>query len=111
LTVNVRPPAVIVPLRDDIAVFSAAVKLTEPLPLPLLPATIESHGAVVLALQVQPVPAVMLNEPGPPAEATDWLVGATVKVQGAAACVTVSVRPAMVRVPVRIVVSGFGWTL
>ena len=47
----------------------------------------------------------------PPAAGTDWLVGAIVKLQGAAACVTVNVLPPIVIVPVRATVVVFAAAL
>ena len=56
-TVNVWPPAVIAPLRDG-PLLAATVKRTVPLPLPLPPDVIVSHGTV--------------GRSGPLAAAADW---------------------------------------
>jgi len=45
------------------------------LPLPLAPAVIDSHAALLLADQVQPAAAVTATEPVPPVAGTDWLTG------------------------------------
>jgi len=72
------------------------------LPLPVAPALIVIHVALLVAVQLQPVPAVTVTVP---VVATDDVrfdeVGAIVNVQGAPACVTVNVCPPIVSVPVR----------
>ena len=70
------------------------------------------HVSLLAAVQLQPVPAV--TETLPVAAAADVRfddVGEIVNVQGAPACVTVKVLPAMVSVPVREVVAAFAATL
>jgi hypothetical protein len=99
LTVNVRPAIASVPDRPGPFV-DATVKLTVPLPLPLPPAVIEIHGALLLALQAQPPGAVTETPPLPPAGATDCDSGDIAKVH-ASPCVTVTVCPATVNVPAR----------
>jgi hypothetical protein len=91
-----------VPLRAS-ALLAATVKATVPLPLPDPPLVIEIHGAFADAVHEQPAPAVTATEPPPPLASTDWLLGEIANVHGggAAACVTVSVWPAMVSVPLR----------
>lgn len=82
------------------------------MPLPLAPAVIVIQAALLVALQLQPVPAVTATVP---VVAFDDVrfddVGEIVKVHGAPACVTVNVCPAMVSVPVRDVVPVFAATL
>jgi hypothetical protein len=63
--VSVRPPATIVPVRAALVVFGAVVKVIVPDPVPVLVTVI--HDAVVVALQLHPVPAVMPTDPVPPA--------------------------------------------
>jgi hypothetical protein len=61
--------------------------------------------ALLVAVQLQPAPAVTLTLLLPPAAATDALPGEIAKVHGAGSWVTVKVWPAMVIVPVRDVVA------
>jgi len=62
------------------------------LPVPLAPALIVSHAAPLVAVQLQPVPAVTVTVPVvATADVKVDEVGAMVKVQGAPACVTVNV--------------------
>src|SRR5438094_9244620 len=89
-----------VPVRADVVVFAATVYLTVPLPLPLAPAVTVIHAALLAAVHVQPVTVVTFAVAVPPAAGSDCVVGAVVKVH-AAACVTVTVCPAIVSVPVR----------
>jgi hypothetical protein len=72
-----------------------------PLPLPLAPAVIVNQLALLVAVHVQPLVVVTVSVAAPPAAVADGLVGETVKAHGAAACVTVTVVPAIVIVPVR----------
>jgi hypothetical protein len=51
-------------------VFADAVKPTEPLPEPFDPDVIVSHGALLLAVQLQPLLDVTLTLPLPPAPGT-----------------------------------------
>ena len=80
--------------------------------MPLAPALIVIQVAPLVAVQLQPVPAVTVTVP---VVATDDVsvddVGEMVNVQGAPACVTVKVWPATVNVPVRDVVPVLAVTL
>jgi len=82
------------------------------LPLPLAPALIVSQVALLVAVQLQPVPAVTVTVP---VVATDDVrfddAGKIVNEHGAPACVTVKVCPPIVIVPVRDVVDVFAATL
>ena len=82
------------------------------MPLPLAPAVIVSHVALLVAVQLQPAPAVTVTVP---VVATDVVkfdeVGAIVKLHGAPACVTVNVWPPTVIVPVRLLVLVLAATL
>ena len=73
---------------------------------------IVSHVALLVAVQLQPVPAVTVTVP---VAATDVVkfdeVGEIVNVQGAPACVTVNVCPPIVIVPLRDVVPVLAETL
>jgi len=78
LTVNVRPPIVIVPLRAVVFGFADALNATVPLPLPLAPLVTVSQDVLLLTpVQAQPLGAVTLVDPVPPPAATDRLVGET----------------------------------
>jgi hypothetical protein len=113
LTVTVMPAAVIVAERVTAAVLAAAVKTTVPGPVPLAPAVIVSHAALLVAVQPHvDAEAPMATCPGAPVAATVCDPGEAVNVQAgggaggsaAPACVTVTARPAIVTVAVRVVV-------
>ena len=82
------------------------------MPLPLAPALMVIHVALLAAVQLQPAAAVTVTVP---VVATDDVrfddVGAMVNEQGAPACVTVKVCPPMVIVPVREAVPVLAATL
>src|SRR5581483_761014 len=99
VTVNVRPPTPIVPVRAP-PPFAATVNAIVPLPLPDAPLVIEIHDAVDEAVQEQTAGAVTVKLPDPPLDPTDWLDGAIENAHDTAACETVNVFPAIVRVPV-----------
>jgi hypothetical protein len=82
-------------------VFADAVKLTLPLPEPLLPLVMVSQAAPLVAVHVQPVPAVTVDIAFPPAAGTVWLSGVTMKLQEVPLCVIVTVCPATLNVPTR----------
>jgi hypothetical protein len=92
-------------------VFAATVNATLPGPVPAAPLEIAAHGAALVAVQLQPVVVVTATAPPPVALVNDWLIGVIVNTQGAAACVTVNVAPAIVRVPTRLTVAVFAATL
>ena len=75
-----------------------------PLPEPVLPAVMVIQVALLLAVQLQPTPAVTLTVPLLALDTTDALEAEMEYVQGAAAWLTVKVWPAIVKVPVRDVV-------
>jgi hypothetical protein len=111
VTVKVLPAIVSVPVRALVVGFAVTLYVTAPLPLPLAPALIEIHDALLLAVQAQPVVAVTVTVPVPPA-AVAFAEGAEiVGPHGTPAWVTVKVRPATVRVPVRDAVVVFAATL
>jgi hypothetical protein len=70
-----------------------------------------THDALLVAVQLQPAPAVTITVPLPPEAARDWLPGEIVNEHGGAACVTVNVLPPTVSVPVRAVAPVFAATL
>jgi hypothetical protein len=99
VTVNVRPAIVSVPDRS-VPSLDAAANRTSPFPLLLSPLPIVSHEALLLAVQAQPPGAVTDTVPPPPDGGTAALDGEIVNVQPWP-WLTVNVRPATVRVPVR----------
>ena len=82
------------------------------MPLPEAPAVTVIQPTLLVAVQLQPVPAVTVTVP---VVATDVVrfdeAGAIVNVQGAPAWVTVKVCPPIVIVPVRDVVPALAVTL
>ena len=76
------PAIVSVPVRALAAVFAAALKVTEPFPLPVAPAVTVIHDALLEAVHAQPVPTMTEALPLPPAATTDKPVGETVATQG-----------------------------
>ena len=72
-----------------------------PFPEPLLPAVMVIQVALLVAVQLQPMPAVTLTLPLLALDATDALEDEMEYVQGAAAWLTVKVCPAMVKDPDR----------
>ena len=91
---------VIVPVRRA-PVFAATLNATAPLPDPVAPPVMVIHGALLVAVHVQPTPAVTFTVPVDAVSGTLCVVGAIEYVQATAACVMVNVWPAMVAVPVR----------
>ena len=83
-----------------------------PLPVPLPPAVTVIQFALLVAVHPHPPPvaAVTVTVPVPPDPEKLCDVGLTVKLQ-AAAWVTVTVWPATVSVPVRLVVAVFAATV
>lgn len=67
VTVKVAPAIVRVPVRLAVPVFAAAVNDTVPDPVPAAPEVIVSQAALLVALQTQPIPAVTVLLPVPPA--------------------------------------------
>jgi hypothetical protein len=82
-----------------------------PLPVPLLPPVTVIHAVLLLTpVQVHPLVVVTAAVCDPPAASTLCAVGAMLKLH-APACVTVSVCPAIVSVPVRGVADVFAATV
>jgi len=75
VTVTVCPPAVTVALRDAGVEFEGAVSVIVPLPDPLAPLVTVSHVALLVAVHVQPAPAVTVTLPVPPAATTLCVAG------------------------------------
>ena len=81
---------------------------TVPLPVPLAPLEMVSHGALLEAVHVHVgADAVTATDAAPPPDAAVWLVGEIVNVHGggggggAPGCVTVTATPAIVSEPLR----------
>ena len=86
--------------------FDAMERLTVPLPLPLVAETGEIQLGPVSALQLQPAGVMTPKEAVPPEEAMDVPGLERLNVQPRPASLTVSVWPAMVMMPVRLVPFG-----
>jgi hypothetical protein len=100
-TVSVWPPMVTVPVRAAPG-LAAAVTRTVPLPVPDDPAvTVIQSVLFEVAVQAQPAVVVTFVVASPPAAGMSTDVGERANAHGAAPCVTVKVRPAMLAVPVR----------
>ena len=97
VTVTLWPAIVSMPVRGPPA---AALNWTVPLPVPVAPEVMDSHGALLLAVHAQPAAPVTVTLPVPPCAGTLADVGSIANVQ-LAAWVTVKVWPAIVSVPVR----------
>src|SRR3712207_3653796 len=78
----------------------ATLNCTSPLPLPLAPDEIVTHGALLVAVHAHPSPAVTPTLPVPPPDGTDWLCGEIANVQPWV-WATVTCCPAIVNVPER----------
>jgi hypothetical protein len=63
-TVKARPPAVMVAVRSA-PLFASIANCTVPLPDPLAPAVMRTHGSDAAAVHAQPAPALKLIEPVP----------------------------------------------
>ena len=91
--------------------MAATAYVTVPFPLPLLPPVTVIQLSLLEAAQLQPLPAATLTLAPSPAAATVWLVGDTAKLHAALLCVTVTVCPATVSVPLREVVAVLAATV
>lgn len=101
VTETVCPAIVSVPVRGEVPGLAAIEKATAPVPLPLAPELTVSQAVLLVAVHVQPVEVVTVALVELAADPGLNEAGETVNEQGAAACVTVTVWPAIVRVPVR----------
>jgi len=77
VTVNVWPAILRVPLRELVLVLAAANQVNDPLPLPLEGVQVSQSTESLEAVQLQPLPAVTVTVPLPPADATEALAGET----------------------------------
>lgn len=98
VTDTVVLPTIMLAVRDAPVVFAGAANVTVPSPLPA-PVLTVSQLALLEAVQLQVVSTMRV--PAPPAAERVAEAGVTRKSQTAAACVTVTVWPAIVNVPVR----------
>ncbi len=103
VTVTVCPATVSVPLRRfGFPVYCATAYVTVPLALPGVPPVTVIQDALLVAVQLQPAPAVTETFPVVAAAPKDARAGAIEYVHAAAASwFTVNVWPATVIVPVR----------
>jgi len=99
LIVNVRPAIVSVADRPG-PLVDATVKFTVPLPFPLAPDVIVTHGWALVAVHAQPAPDVTDTELFPPAAAIDSESGEMANVHPCPWAI-VTVCPATVIVPDR----------
>jgi hypothetical protein len=83
VTVNVFPAIERNPVRCEVPGFAATLYVADPFPLPFAGGLKVIHAALLVAVHVQPDPAVTLTEPLPPDPATVWLVGEIENVQAA----------------------------
>ena len=75
VTLNVWPAMLRVPARGP-PVLAATLNPTDPFPLPLAPEVTSTHPALLLAVQVQPLPLVDTSTvPVPPVAAIGKFVG------------------------------------
>jgi len=61
------PAIVTVPVRDVVPVYVAALRVTVSVPEPLAPPVTVIHPALLVDVQVQPIGAVTVTVPLPPA--------------------------------------------
>jgi hypothetical protein len=101
VTVNVRPAIVSVPVRCELLVLGATLKLTAPPPEPVAPPVTVIHDVLLTPVQLHPDVVVTVDAPVPPPATMDWLEGEIENAHDVPDCVTVRVRPAIVTVPVR----------
>jgi hypothetical protein len=110
VTVMLCPAMVRVPLRGTVDVLAVTEKFVVPLPEPLLPDVIVIHARLSVAVHAQPAGALIVSVPLLAVDGRFCVAGVTEYVQLMPLWVTVSVRPAMVSVPVRELVPVFAAT-
>jgi hypothetical protein len=109
--VKVSAPTLIVAVRWEIDVFSATLKLTVPLPEPLVPLVMVTHDTPFVVVQAQPLPALTANDPVPPEAGTVVDPADSENEQVAAAWVIVNVCPPTEMLPLRVDVPVFSATV
>ena len=109
---KVFPAIVIVPVRFAPEVFVATMKEAVPLPFPGPALMTATHATLLTVVHAHVDAAVTVLLPAPPSDVNDRVEGEIDVVQAPGAlCVTVNVVPAIVRLPVRLVVPVFAATL
>jgi len=99
-------------VRGLVVEFAATLNATVPLPDPLVPAVTLIQVAPLAAVQAQPVAVVIVNEPLPPPAGTDSDAGEIAYEHDVEpGCVTDTIWPASMIVPVRDAVPLFGATV
>ena len=111
VTLNAREPMVSVPTRETDVGFAAAVYCTIPSPCPDVGEVTVSQDAPLDTVQAQSADVVTATDALVPAAEMLIESGARLKVHAAPACVTVTVSPPTVMVPVLVAVPVFGVTL
>ena len=106
MTVKICPAIVIVPFRAG-PVVAAAVNCTSPVPLPVAPAVIVSHGTWLAAVQLHPGPAVTATFPVDAADGSVAEVGA-IEYAHPSDWMTLTFWPAIVIVALRVGVADGG---
>ena len=89
VTVNICPPMLTTPVRDDAPLFAVTVKLSVPFPLPFAVPVSSTQAALDTAVQLQRV--VTFTAPVPPFEGTAKLVESSVMVQELPLCVRLKI--------------------
>jgi hypothetical protein len=111
VTVNVFPAIVIVPVRVLPVEFAVTEYPAVPFPLALAPEVTVIQLALLVAVQLQALPAVTDTVPVSAPEPCVRLVGEIAYVEAqSGGCVTVNVFPAIVIVPVRVLPVEFAVT-
>jgi hypothetical protein len=112
VTVNVLPAIAIVPVRLAPELLVATMKVAVPFPCPGPALRTAIQATLLIAVHAHAGGAVTVLLPEPPSDVKARDVGEIEVVQPAGAvCVTVNDVPAIVRVPVRLVVPVFAPTL
>ncbi len=110
VALNVLPAMVTEPEREADPVLAAAATVTVPGPEPLAPAVTVSQELLLVAFQPQAPGAVTEMSVLSPAVANAFDAGEIVSLQEMPVCVTVKLTPAIVSVPVLVVVDVFAST-
>jgi hypothetical protein len=98
---NVRPPALIAPVRAQGVLLGSIEYEIVPLPVPVVAPLSVTQETVLDAVQAHPAPAVIAMLPLEASADTETLVGDSEYEHAPASCVTVNVCPPIVSVPVR----------
>jgi hypothetical protein len=102
VTVKVLVAIVTIAVLALAVVLAATLNLTVPFVEPLAPAVTVIQLALLVAVHPHPDVVVTVTVPVPPVPANAWFDGEMLNAQPARACVTVKLRPPMVRVAVRL---------